>query len=117
MRLDEEEEQGTKDQQGGTHEDSSRPPPPPPSPTPHPATTQPGMDQNSSSQAGGLAFTLVADESESLATSQDLRAALEKGTDELKLETLRRIVISTLNGNPHVSLQRDGRGTSTQGDD
>jgi coatomer subunit beta len=74
------------------------------------------MDQNSSSQAGGLAFTLVADESESLATSQDLRAALEKGTDELKLETLRRIVISTLNGSPHVSWQRVGRGTSARGD-
>lgn len=40
---------------------------------------------------------------ETLATSQDLRAALEKGTDELKLDTLRRIIISTLNGSPHVS--------------
>lgn len=39
-----------------------------------------------------------------MATSQDLRAALEKGTDELKLETLRRIIISTLNGSPHVRL-------------
>lgn len=62
---------------------------------------------NSSSQASGsgtsLAFTLVADETETLATAQDLRAALEKGTDELKLDTLRRIIISTLNGSPHVS--------------
>lgn len=53
-----------------------------------------------------LCFTLVAeDQSEgALATSQDLRAALEKGTDELKLDTLRRIIISTLNGQPHVCL-------------
>lgn len=63
------------------------------------------LDQNSSSQASGsnLAFTLISEEVETLATSQDLRAALEKGTDELKLETLRRIIISTLNGNPQVS--------------
>ena len=45
------------------------------------------MDQNSGSPAGqgGLAFTLVADEQDVLHSSQDLRAALEKGTDELKL--------------------------------
>lgn len=51
-----------------------------------------------------LAFTLVAeDQQDTLATAQDLRAALEKGTDELKLDTLRRIIISTLNGQPQVS--------------
>lgn len=63
------------------------------------------LDKNSSTQASGsnLAFTLVADESgETLPTAQDLRAALEKGTDELKLDTLRRIIISTLNGAPQV---------------
>lgn len=63
------------------------------------------LDKNSSTQASGsnLAFTLVADESgDTLPTAQDLRAALEKGTDELKLDTLRRIIISTLNGAPQV---------------
>ena len=45
------------------------------------------LDQNSGSPLGqgGLAFTLVADEQDMLHSAQDLRAALEKGTDELKL--------------------------------
>jgi coatomer subunit beta len=50
-----------------------------------------------------LAFTLVADEGDLGYQTQDLRAALEKGTDELKLDTLRRIIVSTLNGQPQVS--------------
>lgn len=49
-------------------------------------------------------FTLVADEGDLGYQTQDLRAALEKGTDELKLDTLRRIIVSTLNGQPHVSF-------------
>lgn len=47
-------------------------------------------------------FTLVADEGDLGYQTQDLRAALEKGTDDLKLDTLRRIIVSTLNGQPHV---------------
>jgi coatomer subunit beta len=62
------------------------------------------MDQASTaSPSANLAFTLVADEQSDMATTQDLRAALEKGTDDLKLDTLRRIIISTLNGSPHVN--------------
>lgn len=57
-----------------------------------------------SGSGSNLAFTLVAEDPDAMATSQDLRAALEKGTDEVKLETLRRIIISTLNGQPHVSI-------------
>ncbi|BGO98008.1 coatomer subunit beta [Rhodotorula toruloides] len=53
-------------------------------------------------------FTLVAEDpgSDSLASLQtaDLRAALEKGTDELKLDTLRRIIVATLNGQPQPAL-------------
>lgn len=52
-----------------------------------------------------LAFTLVADEGDLGYQTQDLRAALEKGTDELKLDTLRRIIVSTLNGQPQVSCR------------
>ncbi|KAK4047766.1 coatomer subunit beta [Microbotryomycetes sp. JL221] len=58
----------------------------------------------SHSSANNLSFTLVAEDVDTLATSQDLRAALEKGTDEVKYETLRRIIISTLNGQPHPTL-------------
>ncbi|KAI5474319.1 coatomer protein complex, subunit beta [Pseudohyphozyma bogoriensis] len=59
------------------------------------------------SASGGqpLAFTLVAEEQDVYPhTAQDLRAALEKGSDDLKLETLRRIIISTLNGQPQPTL-------------
>ncbi|CEQ42210.1 SPOSA6832_03989 [Sporobolomyces salmonicolor] len=51
-----------------------------------------------------LAFTLVADEGDLAYQTQDLRAALEKGTDDLKLDTLRRIIVSTLNGQPQPAL-------------
>lgn len=58
----------------------------------------------SSGSTASLAFTLVAeDHQDTQHSTQDLRAALEKGTDELKLDTLRRIIISTLNGQPQVS--------------
>lgn len=56
----------------------------------------------STSSEKNLAFTLVADEGDLGYQTQDLRAALEKGTDELKLDTLRRIIVSTLNGQPQV---------------
>lgn len=64
-------------------------------------------DPSAPSTTKSPCFTLVADDSELLGSSQqyqtqDLRAALEKGTDELKLDTLRRIVTMTLNGQPQV---------------
>ncbi|GAA5840616.1 hypothetical protein JCM11251_004168 [Rhodosporidiobolus azoricus] len=53
-------------------------------------------------------FTLTADDADLLGLptyqTSDLRAALEKGSDELKLDTLRRIVTMTLNGQPQPAL-------------
>lgn len=49
-------------------------------------------------------YTLVHDDAQESYTAQDMRAALERGTDELKLDTLRRIIVSTLNGNPQPTL-------------
>ncbi|KAJ9107198.1 hypothetical protein QFC19_002858 [Naganishia cerealis] len=37
-------------------------------------------------------------------TSMELRNALQKGSDEVKLETMRRIIIDTLNGHTHYVL-------------
>ncbi|KAJ9095248.1 hypothetical protein QFC21_005614 [Naganishia friedmannii] len=37
-------------------------------------------------------------------TSMELRNALQKGSDEVKLETMRRIIIDTLNGHTHSAL-------------
>lgn len=37
-------------------------------------------------------------------SAQDLRTNLQKGTDEVKIATLRAIIVSTLNGTPYPSL-------------
>jgi len=55
-----------------------------------------------------LSYTVVADDGRGESPStQELRQALEKGSDEVKLETLRTIVVATLNGNPQVSRRAD----------
>ncbi|KAK4705492.1 coatomer subunit beta, partial [Phenoliferia sp. Uapishka_3] len=64
------------------------------------------MDQNSGSPQGqgGLAFTLVADEQDVLHSAQDLRAALEKGTDELKLGNEPQFTRRVNNNSHFISL-------------
>ncbi|KAG8811073.1 coatomer subunit beta [Serendipita sp. 399] len=44
-------------------------------------------------------FTVVQDDGAEVLSSQELRNALEKGSDEVKIDTLRRIIVATLNGN------------------
>ncbi|KAK0566272.1 coatomer subunit beta [Tilletia horrida] len=52
-----------------------------------------------------LAYTIVAPLEDGVdLPSQDLRSLLQKADDDTKVETLRRIIISTLNGRPHPSL-------------
>jgi coatomer subunit beta len=50
------------------------------------------------------AWTFVAEPSEGVEypPASDLRAALQKGSDDTRLEILRRIITATLNGNPYV---------------
>ncbi|KAK1923557.1 ER to Golgi transport-related protein [Papiliotrema laurentii] len=49
-------------------------------------------------------YTIVHDDLLDAPTSQELRNALQKGSDEVKLETMRRIIVGTLNGQSHPSL-------------
>ncbi|SPO26842.1 probable SEC26 - coatomer complex beta chain of secretory pathway vesicles [Ustilago trichophora] len=59
----------------------------------------------SSSEA--IAYTVVAPDPSSDGielSTQDLRNNLQRGSDEVKLETLRRIIVSTLNGSPQPNL-------------
>ena len=59
----------------------------------------------SSSEA--IAYTVVAPDPSSDGvelSTQDLRNNLQRGSDEVKLETLRRIIVSTLNGSPQPTL-------------
>ena len=63
------------------------------------------MASGSGSASSIVAWTYIAEPSEGgdQTSAQDFRAALEKGTDDLKLDCLRRIVIGTLNGTSYVS--------------
>jgi len=47
-------------------------------------------------------YTVVFEDTTESPSTQELRASLEKGTDEDRLDTLRRIIVSTINGNPQV---------------
>jgi len=51
-------------------------------------------------------YTIIHDDLLDAPSSQDLRNALQKGSDEVKLETMRRIIVGTLNGQSHVSCSR-----------
>ncbi|KAH8094620.1 coatomer protein [Cristinia sonorae] len=49
-------------------------------------------------------YTVVSEDSSETPSTSDLRTALQKGTDEVKLDTLRKIIVSTINGNPQPTL-------------
>lgn len=46
----------------------------------------------------------VDDDSQNSPTTQELKTALEKGTDETRLDILRSVIVSTLNGQAHPQL-------------
>jgi len=48
-------------------------------------------------------FTLVLDDGSEVPTMQEFRSALQKGSDEVKIDTLRKIIVSTVNGSSQVS--------------
>ncbi|KAJ3786324.1 adaptin N terminal region-domain-containing protein [Lentinula aff. detonsa] len=49
-------------------------------------------------------YTMIFESSAEYPSASELRTALEKGSDDVKLEALRKIVVSTINGNPQPSL-------------
>ncbi|KAI0778629.1 coatomer protein [Trametes elegans] len=49
-------------------------------------------------------YTLVYEDSSETPTTQELRTALQKGSDEVKFDTLRKIIVSTINGNHQPQL-------------
>jgi len=50
-------------------------------------------------------YTVVFEDTTESPSTQELKASLEKGSDEDRLDALRRIIVSTINGNPQVCLQ------------
>jgi coatomer subunit beta len=49
-------------------------------------------------------YTVVYEDSSEAPSTQDLRNALQKGSDEVKIDALRKIVVLTINGNAQVCL-------------
>ncbi|RPD65015.1 coatomer protein [Lentinus tigrinus ALCF2SS1-7] len=54
--------------------------------------------------ADASCYTLVFEDPSETPTTQELRSALQKGSDEVKFDTLRKIIVSTINGNPQPAL-------------
>lgn len=52
-------------------------------------------------------YTVVFESSAEYPSASELRSGLEKGSDEVKIDTLRKIIVSTINGNPQVSALCD----------
>ncbi|KAI0685082.1 coatomer protein [Cytidiella melzeri] len=51
-----------------------------------------------------LCYTVIIDDGAESPSTSDLRSALQKGSDEVKQDTLRKIIVSTINGNPQPQL-------------
>lgn len=60
--------------------------------------TQPTMATNAP------CYTIVHDDLLESSSINDLRNALQKGSDEVKLETMRTIIVGTLNGQNYVRV-------------
>lgn len=55
-------------------------------------------------------YTVVFESTAEYPSAAELRSGLEKGSDEVKIDTLRKIIVSTINGNPQVrALRTAGR--------
>ncbi|KAJ3485247.1 hypothetical protein NLI96_g5074 [Meripilus lineatus] len=49
-------------------------------------------------------YTVISEDNTETPSTQDLRSALQRGSDEVKFDTLRRIIVATINGNPQPTL-------------
>lgn len=59
-------------------------------------------DATMTTSADASCYTIVFEDSSESPSIQELRSGLEKGSDEVKFETLRKLIVSTLNGNATV---------------
>jgi coatomer subunit beta len=53
-------------------------------------------------------YAIIHDDLVESPNANELRNALQKGSDEVKLETMRRIIVGTLNGHAYVGWPRQG---------
>ncbi|KAF6753335.1 coatomer beta subunit, partial [Ephemerocybe angulata] len=54
------------------------------------------------SSSDSTCYTVVFESAAEYPSTSELRTALQKGSDEVKIDTLRKIIISTINGNPQA---------------
>ena len=56
-------------------------------------------------------YTVVNEAIGEYPSASDLRNSLQKGSDEVKIDTLKKIIVSTINGNPQArtQVQRGGK--------
>ena len=54
-------------------------------------------------------YTVVNEAVGEYPSASDLRNSLQKGSDEVKLDTLRKIIVATINGNPQVRIRASVR--------
>ena len=59
-------------------------------------------DATMSASTDASCYTVVFEDSSESPSVQELRSGLEKGSDEVKFDTLRKIIVSTINGNALV---------------
>ena len=50
-------------------------------------------------------YTVIIEDGSETPSTSDLRSALQKGSDEVKIDTLKKIIVSTINGNPQARTQ------------
>lgn len=59
-------------------------------------------DATMSASTDASCYTVVFEDSSESPSIQELRSGLEKGSDEVKFDSLRKIIVSTINGNAMV---------------
>jgi hypothetical protein len=62
-------------------------------------------DEENTVSGEALCYTVVFEDAVETPSTQELRSTLEEGSDDDKLDTLRRIIVATsINGNPQVGI-------------
>lgn len=75
-------------------------------PSPASSNDRDEHEDSEMSSADSSCYTVVFESSAEYPSASELRQSLEKGSDEVKIDTLRKIIISTINGNPQASTYR-----------
>lgn len=58
------------------------------------------------SSSDSSCYTVIFESTAEYPSASELRQSLEKGSDDVKIDTLRKIIISTINGNPQARIFR-----------